>query len=310
MKLINPSFEIYEQGPGLEGIYEQIELAGRTCYKSKRPEGQTAKDFVDRMIASKHYAMLEHGTVYLKIKSTIITNELLRTEDFKAISEYKRNPYSKVVDTGGYAYITTNMRVLQENDWLNDLKYLCEPTEYHERRVTVRFITSNGIMREFTRHRSHSFAIESTRYCNYSKDKFNNELTFIIPSWLSIPEGSYSHIGYHNDIDRSSVIYNNEIIYWDTDSFLDKDRNSYNFIYPLYVAETNYMRMIEDGRKPQEAREVLPLATKCDMVMTGFVSDWQNFFDLRAKGTTGAPHPDAKALAEPLMGEFYKRGLI
>lgn len=310
MKLINPSFEIYEQGPGLEGIYEQIELAGRTCYKSKRPEGQTAKDFVDRMIASKHYAMLEHGTVYLKIKSTIITNELLRTEDFKAISEYKRNPYSKVVDTGGYAYITTNMRVLQENDWLNDLKYLCEPTEYHERRVTVRFITSNGIMREFTRHRSHSFAIESTRYCNYSKDKFNNELTFIIPSWLSIPEGSYSHIGYHNDIDRSSVIYNNEIIYWDTDSFLDKDRNSYNFIYPLYVAETNYMRMIEDGHKPQEAREVLPLATKCDMVMTGFVSDWQNFFDLRAKGTTGAPHPDAKALAEPLMGEFYKRGLI
>lgn len=310
MKLINPSFEIYEQGPGLESIYEQIELAGRTCYKSKRPEGQTAKDFVDRMIASKHYAMLEHGTVYLKIKSTIITNELLRTEDFKAISEYKRNPYSKVVDTGGYAYITTNMRVLQENDWLNDLKYLCEPTEYHERRVTVRFITSNGIMREFTRHRSHSFAIESTRYCNYSKDKFNNELTFIIPSWLSIPEGSYSHIGYHNDIDRSSVIYNNEIIYWDTDSFLDKDRNSYNFIYPLYVAETNYMRMIEDGHKPQEAREVLPLATKCDMVMTGFVSDWQNFFDLRAKGTTGAPHPDAKALAEPLMGEFYKRGLI
>ena len=310
MKLINPSFEIYEQGPGLEGIYEQIELAGRTCYKSKRPEGQTAKDFVDRMIASKHYAMLEHGTVYLKIKSTIITNELLRTEDFKAISEYKRNPYSKVVDTGGYAYITTNMRVLQENDWLNDLKYLCEPTEYHERRVTVRFTTSNGIMREFTRHRSHSFAIESTRYCNYSKDKFNNELTFIIPSWLSIPEGSYSHIGYHNDIDRSSVIYNNEIIYWDTDSFLDKDRNSYNFIYPLYVAETNYMRMIEDGHKPQEAREVLPLATKCDMVMTGFVSDWQNFFDLRAKGTTGAPHPDAKALAEPLMGEFYKRGLI
>ena len=67
MKLIKPSFEILEQGPGLDGIYEAIERAGRTCYKSKRPEGQAAKDFVDRMIASKHYAMLEHGTVYLKI---------------------------------------------------------------------------------------------------------------------------------------------------------------------------------------------------------------------------------------------------
>ena len=311
MKLIKPSYEILEQSPGLKGIYKAIEVAGRTCYKSlNKITDDSAEGFVNRMINSKHYAMLEHGTVYLKIKSTIITNELLRTEDFKAISEYKRNPYSKVVDTGGYAYITTNMRVLQENGWLNDLKYLCEPTEYHERRVTVTFTTSNRIRREFTRHRSQSFAVESTRYCNYSKDKFNNELTFIIPSWLSIPEGSYSHIGYHNDIDRSSVIYNNEIIYWDTDSFLDKDRNSYNFIYPLYVAETNYMRMIEDGHKPQEAREVLPLATKCDMVMTGFVSDWQNFFDLRARGTTGAPHPDAKALAEPLMHEFEKRQLI
>lgn len=67
MKLIKPSYQILEQKPGLEGIYEMIELAGRTCYKSTRKEGTTAKDFVDRMIASQHYAMLEHGTVYLKI---------------------------------------------------------------------------------------------------------------------------------------------------------------------------------------------------------------------------------------------------
>lgn len=67
MKLIKPAFEIIEQQAGLKGIYEAIERAGRTCYKSTRPEGQTAKDFVDRMIASQHYAMLEHGTVYLKI---------------------------------------------------------------------------------------------------------------------------------------------------------------------------------------------------------------------------------------------------
>ena len=159
--------------------------------------------------------------------------------------------------------------------------------------------------------RSHSFAIESTRYCNYSKEKFYNEVTFIIPSWLSIPEGSYSHIGYHNDIDRSSVIYNNEIIYWDTDSFLDKDRNSYNFIYPLYVAETNYMRMIEDGHRPQEAREVLPLATKCDMVMSGFESDWEHLCKLRSSfAETGQPHPDMKALVDPLLKEFINRGYM
>lgn len=165
MKLVHSSFEIYEQGPGLEGIYEAIERAGRTCYKSTRPEGQTAKDFVDRMIASQHYAMLEHGTVYL-----------YGTYDVSAIGswhhsigrKYSENKYS-IVHTDGKMdlqgiYVTTNLRVLVENDWLDDLQYICEPTEYHERRVTVRFITDRGVSHEFVRHRVFSFAQESTRY--------------------------------------------------------------------------------------------------------------------------------------------------
>lgn len=68
MRLIKPSFEIIEQEPGLEGIYKAIELAGRNCYKSESSikEG-SAKEFVDRMVKSKHLAMCEHGTVYLNI---------------------------------------------------------------------------------------------------------------------------------------------------------------------------------------------------------------------------------------------------
>lgn len=285
MKLINPSFEIYEQGPGLEGIYEQIELAGRTCYKSKRPEGQTAKDFVDRMIASQHYAMLEHGTVYL----------IERWKEGTEIKpKYDNNPYSKVKVVNFYGetwkYITTNLRVLMENDWLDDLQYIYEPTEYHERRVTVRFTTDRGVSHEFVRHRVFSFAQESTRYCNYSKDKFGNELTFIIPSWTNIEEGSIA-----------------------VDSFgcpVKPNEETCDFLSGLGSAERNYFRLINKGWKPQQARQVLSNALKTELVMTGFVSDWQHFFDLRARGITGAPHPDAKALAEPLMGEFYKRGLI
>lgn len=220
-------------------------------------------------------AMLEHGTVYLKIP---YEGDVIR-------SKYYQNPYSKVTHYSfmyakGFICITTNYRVLVENGWLDDLKYLCEPTEFHEKRVTVRFTTSNGIMREFTRHRSHSFAVESTRYCNYSKDKFDNELTFIQPFWVKeemSPEEASRYVLF-----RSLLEY----------------------------AETTYLEMIKSGMTPQEAREVLPLATKCDMVMTGFVSDWEHFFLLRAKGTTGTPHPDAKALAEPLMKEFYDKGLL
>lgn len=158
MKLIKPSYQIIEQKPGLDGIYEQIELAGRTCYRSQRPEGQTAKDFVDKMIAMKHLSMLEHGTVYLLIDCS---GKLL-----DIANKYVNNKYSKwsLHGDGKHYCITTNYRVLVENSWLDDLKYLCEPTEHHEKRIAVRFITDRGISHELVRHRVFSFAMESTRY--------------------------------------------------------------------------------------------------------------------------------------------------
>lgn len=302
MRLINPSFEILEQGPGLQGIYKQIELAGRTCYKSlDKITDDSAEGFVNRMIKSQHYAMLEHGTVYLKVPANL-----------KSVAKkYHKGTYSMSILFEGNWYITTNFRVLVEYNWLDDLKYLCELTEYHEKRVTVRFTTSNGIMREFTRHRSHSFAVESTRYCNYSKDKFDNgQVTFIIPYWASdIREGMYEvydpfEYSYYPDE------YTDINCKFDTDSDGNANNVQDELIQSLEEAEFRYMRLIQGGCKPQEAREVLPLTTKCDMVMTGFVSDWNHFFDLRARGTTGAPHPDAKALAEPLMHEFESRKLI
>ena len=202
----------------------------------------------------------------------------------------------KVKTDNKYAYVTLNYRHIVENGWLDDLKYLCEPTKYHEKRVTVRFTTSNGIMREFTRHRSHSFAVESTRYCNYNKDKFNNELTFIIPSWSKILECSVKVDSLMSVDDLKRV---------------SKEAET-NWIQSLMSAEVNYLHMIEVGYKPQEAREVLPLATKCDMVMTGFVSDWNHFFDLRTSiiAETGKHHPDASALADPLYKEFINRNYL
>lgn len=166
MKLIKSSYEILEQKQGIEGIYEQIELAGRTCYKSTRPEGKTAKDFVDRMIASKHYAVLEHGTVYLKIPYNLIH----RLTHPGLCSKYIGNPYTKVkgfyrftdipysiqnnlLHKEPYLAVTTNYRVLVENGWTEDLKYLCEPTKHHHKRVTVRFVCDRGVSHEFVRHK-------------------------------------------------------------------------------------------------------------------------------------------------------------
>lgn len=290
MKLINSSFEIYEQGPGLEGIYRQIEIAGRTCYKSEdKITGDSAKGFVERMVKSGHKAMLEHGTVYLMIPNKEAWDAL---GDNWVLDNYRASPYSVInCDTQSY-YITTNYRVLVENGWLDDLKYLCEPTEHHERRVTVKFICDRGVSHEFVRHRVFSFAQESTRYCNYSKDKFGNELTFIIPSWLDkYSRDKLDSTGHRED--------------GTSDMFTSDD-----FDEELKDVEARYFSMLMAGCKPQEARQILPNALKTELVMTGFVSDWQHFFDLRARGITGAPHPDAKALAEPLMREFYKRELL
>ena len=294
MKLIKPSFEIWEQPSGLEGVYKQIERAGRICYKSEdKITEDSAKSFVDRMIKSGHGAMLEHGTVYLKVFNVIENSEL--------IDKYKSNKYS-VVKEGTEVYnchgdilygsckcITTNYRVLVENGWLDDLKYICEPTEFHEKRITVHFVCDRGVSHEFVRHRVMSFAQESTRYCNYSKDKFGNELTFIQPCWLD-DERLKLYGPYHTVI-------------------RDKSLESI-FIASLNNAEKDYIDLIDLGWKPQEARAVLPNSLKTELVVTGFVSDWNHFFDLRARGTTGAPHPQAKELAEPLMKEFITRKYI
>lgn len=290
MKLIKPSFEIYEQGSGLEGIYEAIERAGRTCYKSTRPEGQTAKNFVDRMIASQHYAMLEHGTVYLAIPMTTYAPE--------AVNTYIDNPYSKVNECHDFIFtdrygdkvsawcVTTNLRVLVENDCLEDLEFLCEPTEFHEKRVTVKFTSNIHFYKDLTRHRKMSFAIESTRYCNYSRRKFNNELTFIDPEWVR-----------YDDMHK-----------WSTKEL----NNNVTFIQTLSAIERCYLYLIENGWQPQQAAEVLPQATKADIIVTGFVSDWDWIFQLRTStiAKTGQPHPELSRLMDPLYEEFKNRKLL
>ena len=305
MKLIKPSFEIWEQPAGLEGVYKQIERAGRVCYKSEdKITEDSAKPFVDRMIRSGHGAMLEHGTVYLKFlwdgKICELCNQAL---PHKLLDKYCINKYSIVNYNGNDVYITTNLRVLVENDWLDDLKYICEPTEFHERRVTVHFVCDRGVSHEFVRHRVMSFAQESTRYCNYSKNKFGSELTFIIPCWMDIPEGSIDLGNY----DKTSARYE------DGNVHIIDTKPPYvgvDFIRSLCEAESNYLSIVRNGWKPQEARAVLPNSLKTELVVTGFTSDWNHFFDLRARGTTGAPHPQAKELAEPLMKEFITRKYI
>lgn len=277
MKLIKPSFEILEQGFSVDAIYKHIELCGRTCYKSAdKITEDSATPFVNRMINSKHYAMLEHGTVCLTIPNKNISRSLM-------IYKYEINPYSKVVCTDNNIYITTNYRVIIENNWIEHLKYITSPTELHEKRITVRFIANIHFYKDLTRHRKMSYAIESTRFCNYTKDKFGGELTFIQPCWIKeeyIP-GDYNR-------SEQFVMFT---------EMLENIESTYNF-------------MINSGWQAQQAANILPQATKAEIIVTGFAKDWKYIFDLRAIGTTGKPHPQMQELMIPLMKEFINRKYI
>ena len=256
-------------------------------------ENLTAEDFVNTLMKSGHGAMLEHGTVYLDCPENIF-------------QKYNSNKFSKgvIINTGKTRgkdiyeypiykyYVTTNLRVLVENNWLDDLRYVCKPTEYHAKRVMVRFICDRGVSHEIVRHRVMSFAQESTRYCNYSKDKFGQELTFIEPAWEFPPSNTVNTF-----IDPA----------WKFRSCSNILDTRERFEAMLGEAEANYMELITLGFKPQEARAVLPNALKTEIVVTGFIDDWKHFFELRC---SNAAHPDIRKLALDLQNQFIDRKFI
>lgn len=170
---------------------------------------------------------------------------------------------------------------------------------------------------EFIRHRVFSFAQESTRYCNYSKDKFGGEVTFIIPCWLNLSEGHYQYVHETGPLGHD--------FYWTPEvSYKDLENGASLFLETLAHSEVAYQELLNkwDNRvhdrrfrtgykgnpwTPQQARVVLPNALKTELVMTGFADDWKHFFFLRCPVNA---HPQARELAIPLSDEFNRRGYL
>jgi len=135
--------------------------------------------------------------------------------------------------------------------------------------LSIRFICDRGVSHELVRHRLASFAQESTRYCNYSQDKFGNELTFIKPL------------------------------------FFDEDTDEYRlWEHAMKVAESDYMMMLNSGRTAQEARSILPNSIKTEVVMSTNYREWRHFFKLRAARATGPAHPQMEEITRPLLEEL------
>lgn len=289
MKLIKQSFQFVNQkGFTLKDIYKHIEYCARISYKSQDKITDTSYEkFVNMLESRGHDRPLEFGTVYLDIPTKNLEPGY---EYINAVGKYALNPWSIKEDFDGHACISTNYRVIKDNHWESDLQYLCEPTEHHHKRYTVHMILDRGVMDEFRTHVGLSHLAESTRYCNYSKDKFGNEITFIKPCWLD-DEKLKLYGPYHTVI-------------------RDKSPESI-FIANLNNVERDYLDLIKLGWTPQQARSVLPLGIKSELISCGFEDAWENFMRRRSPkyGDPGA-HPMAAEIADKLCEEFLKRGFI
>lgn len=308
MRLINQSVIKWYCGYTLPEIWAHIARCARVCYQSTpRSNGETEEEFVKRVILREHsfedigksrelqlklhLSVLEHGTVYLDIPNNVRTLEFL---DFFR----NNNKYSKTYQHGNLrrnsVAVTTNMRVIVENNLMSCLTYLCAPTEYHFLRTTCSIITDIGVARELNRHKTHSISEESTQYCNYSKDKFGNELTFVKPEWLDMydeDEGREVTRDWNFDVLDGCAIIAEE-------SKFDDARDAY--LTSISVAEHCYKELLENGWTPRQARQVLPLSTKVQTVHTAFNDDWDEFIKLRAEGCSGAVHPNMKVIADKI----------
>jgi len=310
MKIVEPQVELWKQEPTLKGAWHQIARATRVCYQSKPKKDESDETFVNRVILKPatredgsidfdkcHGAMLEHGTIYLTIPAT---------HPFKYINHYLYNKYSKVVFGSEHGdrnndYVTTNIRVIFENEWQADLKFISAPT-HHVKRTTFSVITDIGVTRELNRHRVNSIAEQSTRYCTYSADKFGNEITYTTNDFLASCMNDLHFDGFTIDSyffrELCEDIANNEINHWGSSIY---------YVFGLLAAEFAYLGLKKNKVPNDIARQVLNLNTKSQAVYTAFDDDWQHFIKLRADNVSGKVHPNMKIIADKIKEIFNNK---
>jgi thymidylate synthase (FAD) len=288
MKLIKQSFQFVNQkGFTLKDIYKHIEYCARISYKSQDKITDTSYEkFVNMLESRGHDRPLEFGTVHLKMSTAqfkCLQTLLLMN---KVYNDYwiKYN----IIDTEDNCYITTNYRYYMElcrydrgiSEYLD-----FSDSPFYPKRYTVHMILDRGVMDEFRTHVGLSHLAESTRYCNYSKDKFGNEITFIKPCWCNIPEGDYDTPNYTPDrLPRIGAAES-------------------GLIDALQYAEYYYFFLLSEGWTPQQARSVLPLSIKSELISCGFEDVWTNFFYRRDASDA---HPMAQEIAKPMHQKFIE----
>ena len=314
IKVVNPSVELWKQdGYTLDAILKHIARCARVCYQSvQKNNGETDYDFLKRTILrgkdikdittedipKLHLSVFEHGTVYLAIPF-----KCLKKEENIPLIDVINSSYSKYFITGhndfeNYYHVVTNMRVIIENKAFMAFNYMDDISDsfnYNFKRVTLSMTTDIGASRELNRHRANSVSEESTRYCAYDKSKFGNGITVAKLPWIPKIDPNDEGHDYNEGFFNDNEIFDNNII---EEQYTDNWNAVDWFFYGLQICDLVYRKTRELGWTAQQAREILPLNTKTQVVHTAFVYDWEHYIDLRSNGVSGVPHPMAKELAD------------
>lgn len=293
IKFTRPFCEIWEQEPGIKGMFKQIERCGRVSYKSEdKITDDSYVEFVARMKRLGHGAVLEHGTVYLKDSYNVfLINDPspLEKYEYDKFSVYNEDYDRKtMINT---IYVTTNYRVVTEFGSDDDLDYWCEPDIGHERRTCFHVITDRGVSAEANRHRVNSVVERSSRYVDYSGPKMDGNVRIQVPQ------------EFNNGINVDEL---------DEEDFRDMCRHFSQFdderwtqldywVFANLATASAYKNLRRLGWSAQQARRVLPLDTETEFVHTAFNKDWDHFFSLRCSPKA---HPDMQEIAYKMRDLF------
>lgn len=296
IKITEPHVEILPQPRSLNDVWRNIRIAAQICYHSDGIGDMTDEEWCRKTLIKdlnnlevNHLTPFEHGTLYLIIPDSVVNS--IGCESI--FSPYTIRHWN--LNDNNW-YVTTNMRVLLENEEEFLLDYIseCNP-DYHVPRISVIFDTNIGVSRELNRHRKNSVCEQSTRYCNYTKDKFDGNVNYMLPAWLN-----------KNETERTLNLLSNFDFLFDC----NVDLGILVYLKALIACNDAYKKLIQLGWKPQQAREVLPLATRTKLIHTASIIDWLHFLKLREEGVSGAPHPNMKVLANELRRALEQEDIV
>jgi thymidylate synthase (FAD) len=313
IKVVEPSVEFWKQdGYTLSAIWKHIARCARVCYQSvPKDNGEDDYSFLVRTLfrgiepknintkdlVKYHLSVCEHATVHLKYP-TFMPRAVAQA------TRFTRNPYSRTKQHENYIYVTTNMRVLIEHHWMDELEFIDVNNNcpYYIPRPTICFITDIGASRELNRHRVNSVSEESTRYCAYDKGKFGNGITVAKLPWIPDVDPNDEGYDYSEGFFNDNEVFDNNII---EEQYTDNWNAVDWFFYGLQICDLVYRKTRELGWTAQQAREILPLNTKTQVVHTAFVDDWEHWIKLRANQVSGKVHPMITELAKQLVKQVY-----